>query len=60
MLVAKNRVNLSNLVREWVKDSLSQPGVNLSLMLPEIAIKSNFLPRSFHGDLADIIIVATA
>jgi PIN domain nuclease of toxin-antitoxin system len=60
MLAAKNRVNLSKPIHQWVKDSFSQPGVNLSSMLPEIAIESSFLPGEFHGDPADRIIVATA
>lgn len=60
MLVAKDRVNLSQSIHQWVKDSFSQPGVNLSSMLPEIAIESSFLPGEFHGDPADRIIVATA
>ena len=60
MLVAKNRINLSKPIHQWVKDSFSQPGVNLSSMLPEIAIESSFLPGEFHGDPADRIIVATA
>ena len=60
MLVAKNRLNLFKPIRQWVKDSFSQPGVNLSSMFPEIAIESSFLPGEFHGDPADRIIVATA
>ena len=60
MLVAKDRVILSEPIHQWVKDSFSQPGVNLSSMLPEIAIESSFLPGEFHGDPADRIIVATA
>ena len=60
MLVAKNRINLSKPIHQWVKDSFSQPGVNLSSMLPEIAIESSFLPGEFHGDPTDRIIVATA
>ena len=60
MLVAKDRVTLSKPIHQWVKDSFSQPGVNLSSMLPEIAIESSFLPGEFHGDPADRIIVSTA
>lgn len=60
MLVAENRVNLSQPIHQWVQDSLSQPGVNLSPLLAEIAIESSFLPGEFHGDPADRIIVATA
>jgi PIN domain nuclease of toxin-antitoxin system len=60
MLVAKDRVTLSKSIHHWVKDGFSQPGVNLSVMSPEIAIESSFLPGEFHGDPADRIIVATA
>lgn len=60
MLVAKNRITLSKPIHQWVEESLSQPGVNLSLLTPQIAIDSSFLPGDFHGDPADRIIVATA
>ena len=60
MLVAKNRVSLAQPIHQWVKDSLNQPGVNLSVMSSEIAIESSFLPGNFHGDPADRIIIATA
>ena len=60
MLVAKNRITLSKPINQWVQESLSQPGVNLSPLTPEIAIESSFLPGEFHGDPADRIIVATA
>ena len=60
MLVAKNRVILSKPIHQWVKESLSQPGVHLSVISPEIAIESSFLPGKFHGDPADRMIVATA
>lgn len=60
MLVAKNRITLSKPIHQWIEESLSQPGVNLSLLTPQIAIDSSFLPGDFHGDPADRIIVATA
>lgn len=60
MLVAKNRINLSKPIHQWVKESFNQPGVNLALLTPEVAIESSFLPGDFHGDPADRIIVATA
>lgn len=60
MLVVKNRINLSQPIHQWVKNGFSQPGVNLSPILPEIAIESSFLPGDCHGDPADRIIVATA
>ena len=60
MLVAKNRVKLFQPIQQWVKNSFSQPGVNLLAQLPEVAIESSFLPSEFHGDPADRIIVASA
>ena len=60
MLVVKNRITLSKPIHQWVEDCFSQPGLNLSIMSPEIAIESSFLPGVFHGDPADRIIVATA
>ena len=60
MLVAKDRVALSEPIQTWVKNSFDQPGVNLSAMSSEIAIESSFLPGDFHGDPADRIIVSTA
>ena len=60
MLVAKNRVALSQPIDQWVDESFSQPGVNLALLTPKIAIESSFLPGDFHGDPADRIIIATA
>ncbi|MEM9273740.1 MAG: type II toxin-antitoxin system VapC family toxin [Cyanobacteria bacterium P01_F01_bin.143] len=60
MLVAKNRITLAKPINQWVEESLDQPGVNLSVLTPEIAIESSFLPGNFHGDPADRMIVATA
>ena len=60
MLVAKNRITLSKPINQWIEESFSQPGVNLALLTPKIAIESSFLPGDFHGDPADRIIVATA
>lgn len=47
-------------IHQWVEESLSQPGVNLSFLSPEIAIESSFLPGELHGDPAYKILVATA
>ncbi len=60
MLVAKDRISLSKPIYQWVEESFSQPGVNLAILTPKIAIESSFLPGDFHGDPADRIIVATA
>lgn len=60
MLVAKERLSLSMPLAEWVEGGLSEPGVALAPLSPEIAIDSTQLPGDFHGDPADRMIVATA
>ena len=60
MLVSKERVLLTRPLKQWVEDSLNQPGVHLAPLSPQIAIESSFLPEKFHGDPADRIICATA
>lgn len=60
MLEAKGRVRLGKDCLEWVKETLSRPGVALAPFSPEIAVNSSRLPGSFHGDPADRILVATA
>ena len=60
ILVAKERIILAKPIRNWVKEALSQPGVKLAPLSPDIAIESNFLPGEFHQDPADRIICATA
>lgn len=60
MLAAKGRISFSHDCLDWVKDSLSQPGVSLAPLHPEIAVLSAKLPGAFHGDPADRILVATA
>jgi PIN domain nuclease of toxin-antitoxin system len=39
---------------------LAYPGVRLTLLSPEIAIESSFLPPPMHGDPADRLLIATA
>jgi PIN domain nuclease of toxin-antitoxin system len=60
LLESKKRLQLSKPSRQWVEDSLSQPGITIAPLTPAIAIESNHLPGTFHGDPADRIIVATA
>ena len=60
ILVVKQRIILKKPIREWVEESLQQPGVKLANLDPAIAIESSFLPGDFHGDPADRIICATS
>lgn len=59
-LVEKGRLILPRPIDEWMKLALSYPGITLLPLGPEIAIESTRLPRPFHDDPADQIIVATA
>ena len=59
MLEAKGRISFSMDCLDWVRQALAAPGISLALLTPEIAIASNRLPGTFHGDPADRIIVAT-
>lgn len=59
-LVEHGRLHLPYSLREWFEQALSYPGIGLLELTPEIAIESTQLPREFHRDPADQIIVATA
>jgi PIN domain nuclease of toxin-antitoxin system len=60
MLVAKSRLALSKDVLDWIDEALTQPGIALVPLVPEIAVASTRLPGSPHGDPADRLIIATA
>lgn len=60
MLVAKNRLALTQDAQEWMELVLALPGLRLAPLEPAIAVASSRLPGDPHGDPADRIIVATA
>lgn len=60
MLVNKGRLVLDRDVGEWVREALSQPGIRLAPLSPDIAVACTRLPGGFHADPADRIIAATA
>ena len=60
MLVSKERLILNRDVGEWVQEALSQSGIRLKPLSPEVAVASTRLSGSVHPDPADRIIVATA
>jgi PIN domain nuclease of toxin-antitoxin system len=60
LLQSKGRIELSLPCGLWVQQALAIPGLVLIPMSPEIAVESCNLPKPFHGDPADRIIVATA
>lgn len=59
-LASKKRLILRTSLKEWVDEALSQIGVELVPLTPDISIESSQLPNGFHGDPADRLIVATA
>jgi PIN domain nuclease of toxin-antitoxin system len=47
-------------VEVWFELALQRPKVKLLPLIPEIAALSTQLPKDFHGDPADRLIVATS
>jgi PIN domain nuclease of toxin-antitoxin system len=60
LLARQGRLNLQPDVLAWSRDALSQPGINLLPLSPEIAIDSVKLPEPMHKDPSDRILVASA
>lgn len=59
-LVAKKRIILRTSIQDWIEEALSQPGLELVPLLPNISIESTQLPDGINADPADRIIIATA
>lgn len=59
-LVAKKRILLRTSIHDWIEQALSQPGIELIPLLPNIAVESTLLPDGLNADPADRMIVATA
>lgn len=59
-LLEKGRLRLSIGGDMWLQEALRMPVLRLVPLSPEIAWQSTTLPRPFHDDPADQIIVATA
>ncbi len=60
LLVAKRRLQLTIEVSDWIAKSERLPFVKFIPIDNAIAVKSVSLPKPFHSDPADRIIVATA
>jgi PIN domain nuclease of toxin-antitoxin system len=60
MLVAKDRLELTLDVGEWIKQVEALPGLRFVPIDNDIAVASTRLPEPLHPDPADRIIVATA
>ena len=59
LLAAKGQLTFLRHPNAWFRSFLSNSGVRLTPLTPEIAIESSFLPR-LHGDPADRLLIATA
>jgi PIN domain nuclease of toxin-antitoxin system len=59
-LLENGRLRISCDPEAWLEGALEMPGLRLIALTPRIALKSTTLPRPFHTDPADQIIVATA
>lgn len=59
-LVEYGRLTLPCPVAEWLDQALGYPGISLLELTPRIVVDSTQLPKGFHKDPADQLIVATA
>lgn len=60
MLVAKGRLTLAHDVGQWIDRVVTNPGLTIVPLAPEIAVGSTRLPGELDRDPADRLIVATA
>jgi PIN domain nuclease of toxin-antitoxin system len=59
-LVEKGRIGISIDPESWIDQAMAMPKLRLAPLTPVVACRSTLLPRPFHDDPADQIIVATA
>jgi PIN domain nuclease of toxin-antitoxin system len=59
-LAARQRIGLDREPLTWIKQALASARVELLPISPEIAVEAARLPKSFPGDPADRLIVASA
>jgi PIN domain nuclease of toxin-antitoxin system len=60
MLHAKGRLSLDRPFQNWLREAASPEVVQLAPLDVEVVITLQQLPKEFHGDPADRLIVATA
>ena len=59
-LLEKGRIGISCDPESWINSALDMPKLRLVPLSPVLAYRSTVLPKPFHGDPADQIIVTTA
>lgn len=60
MLVERKRISLEMDVADWLNQWIESPGILTAEFSFQVALLSNRLPGSLHGDTADRILIATA
>lgn len=60
MLAARKRIAFDMDVADWLKQWIDSPGIIMAEISFQVALLSNRLPGTIHGDPADRILVATA
>jgi PIN domain nuclease of toxin-antitoxin system len=60
MMVSRGRIRLRVSPEEWLDHAINRTGITVLYLTPRIALEFCNLPRKFHKDPADRIIVATA
>lgn len=60
LLVKRGRITLDLEPLAWLRRFLGGAGVRFVPLTVEAAVRSSFLPDTFHGDPADRLLVATA
>jgi PIN domain nuclease of toxin-antitoxin system len=60
LLAAKGQLTFLLPPNAWFRSFLSNFGVRLTPLTPDIAIEASFLPPPLHGDPADRLLIATA
>lgn len=60
MLANRGRIRLDEPAHTYVRDLFVQRGLVVAPITPAIAVAAGELPRTFHGDPADRILIATA
>jgi len=59
-LLEKGKIGISYNPQAWIHAAMEMPKLRLVHLTPMIAYRSTVLPKPFHDDPADQIIVATA
>jgi len=60
MLVERKRITLDMDLTDWLNQWIESPGILSAEFSFQVALLSNKLPGSLHGDPADRILIATA